>query len=169
MPGAGLGALIVQQLSVDAATLVIALFIVFAVYSSSRKTPTSSRSATTHPAFLVATGVLVGFGSATSGTGGPLLLVPLLVWYGWPVLGAVGLSQLIQIPIALLATVINYFSGVVDVYLGLGVAVVITLGVITGANIAHLLPVHLLRRLVVVALVLVAVWMLIRSVLGILT
>ena len=112
--------------------------------------------------------MLVGLGSATSGTGGPLLLVPLLVWYGWPVLGAVGLSQLIQIPIALLATLINYFSGAVDVYLGLGVAVVITLGVITGASIAHLLPVHLLRKLVVAALVLVAGWMLIRSVLGLL-
>ena len=169
MPGAGLGALIVQQLSVDVVTLVIALFIVFAVYSSSRNTPTSSMSATTHPVFLVATGVLVGLGSATSGTGGPLLLVPLLVWYGWPVLGAVGLSQLIQIPIALLATLINYFSGAVDVYLGLGVAVVITLGVITGASIAHLLPVHLLRKLVVAALVLVAGWMLIRSALGMLT
>ena len=65
-----------------------------------------------------------GFGSAISGTGGPLLLVPLLVWLNWPVLTAVGLSQIIQLPISALATVGNYLHGQVDVMLALSIAVV---------------------------------------------
>jgi len=100
--------------------------------------------------------------------GAPLLLVPLLVWCGWPVLGAVGLSQLIQIPIALLASVANYYYGAIDLLLGLAVAVVITTGVTIGANVAHVLPVHLLRKLVISALIMVAGWMLIRVALGLL-
>ena len=138
----------------------------FAVYSSSQKTPALTTSTTTNPLFLVATGLLVGFGSAISGTGGPLLLVPLLVWFGWSVLVAVGLSQLIQIPIALLATLTNLLYGKIDVLLGLAVALVITLGAVIGACVAHALPVQLLRKLVIVALILIAVWMLLRAVLG---
>lgn len=169
MPGAVLGALLVQQLPADVATLVIALFIVFAVYSASRKTQTHTASATMEPISLGLIGLLVGFGSAISGTGGPLLLVPIMVWCGWPVLAAVGLSQMIQIPIALLATLANFYYGTIDILLGLAVAVVITSGVIIGANIAHVLPVNLLRKLVIVALVLVAGWMLTRAALGLIT
>ncbi len=167
MPGAASGALLVQQLSVDAVTLVIALFIAFAAYSSSHKTPAITAPATSKPLFLVSIGLLVGIGSAISGTGGPLLLVPVLVWYGWPVLGAVGLSQLIQIPIALLATASNLYYGTIDVFLGLAIAVVITLGVVVGASVAHALPVHFLRKLVIIALILVAAWMLLRATSGI--
>ncbi len=163
MPGAVLGALIVQQLPADVVTLVIALFIVFAVYSSSRNNNTHSGSATMKPLTLSAIGMLVGFGSAISGTGGPLLLVPIMVWCGWPVLGAVGLSQMIQVPIALLATLANFYHGTIDVLLGLAVAAVITSGVIIGANVAHVLPVHQLRNLVTVALIFVAGWMLTRA------
>jgi uncharacterized protein len=54
-------------------------------------------------------GAVTGFGSALSGTGGPLILVPILIWLDVPVLTAIGLSQAIQLPIALLATAGNFF------------------------------------------------------------
>ncbi len=166
MPGAVLGALIVQKLSADWVTLVIALFIVFAVISSRRRQPASSTITTMNTTSLATIGLVVGCGSAISGTGGPLLLVPILVWCGWPVLGAVGLSQLIQIPIALLATLTNYFYGTIDILLGLCIAIVITLGVTIGANIAHILPVILLRKMVMFALILAAGWMLVHAARG---
>lgn len=166
MPGAALGALVVQQLSIDAVTLVIALFIAFAAYSSSYKTTAIATPVKTKPIFLVSTGLLVGIGSAISGTGGPLLLVPVLVWYGWPVLGAVGLSQMIQIPIALLATLSNLWSGTIDILLGVAVAVVITFGVVIGARVAHALPVQFLRKMIIVALVVVATGMSLRATFG---
>ena len=40
-----------------------------------------------------------------SGTGGPLVLVPILTFLSMPLLAVIGLSQAIQIPIAVFATI----------------------------------------------------------------
>jgi hypothetical protein len=98
---------------------------------------------------------VTGYGSAMSGTGGPLLLVPILVWLKMPVLTAVGLSQVIQLPIAALATWGNLVYGNVDIAVGLGIAILLMAGVAAGARIAHWVPARVLRR--IVALVLLAV------------
>jgi len=97
-------------------------------------------------------GGVVGFGSAISGTGGPLLLVPLLVSLNWPTLTAVGLSQIIQLPISALATLGNYLHAEVDVLLGLGIASIMVIGVAIGARLAHRVPGLLLRRIVAIVL-----------------
>jgi uncharacterized protein len=56
----------------------------------------------------------VGVASAVTGTGGSVLLVPVLLWLELPVLTAIGLSQAIQLPIALTATVGSTVYGVLD-------------------------------------------------------
>jgi len=86
--------------------------------------------------------------------------VPLLVWLNWPVLTAVGLSQIIQLPISALATVGNYLHGEVDVVLGLGIAAVMIIGVAVGARMVHKLPALLLKRIVAMVLVVLGAWML---------
>jgi len=134
MPGAYLGALVVSALPARTVTLVIAIFVVMAGINALR--------------------------NPLSGTGGPLLLVPLLVWLNWPVLAAVGLSQIIQIPISLLATVGNYLHGQVDVKLALGIAAIMIIGVMIGARLAHKLPALRLRRIVAVVLAFVGILML---------
>lgn len=161
MPGAYLGALVVSGLPPRTITMVIGLFIVFASVHAMRKPPdVAQNNHAKSKIVLTFLGAVVGFGSAISGTGGPLLLVPLLVWLNWPVLTAVGLSQIIQLPISALATLGNYLHGEVDVVLGVGIAVIMVAGVAVGARLAHRLPALLLRRIVAVVLTVVGISML---------
>ena len=97
-------------------------------------------------------GLFTGFASAITGTGGPLVLVPLLIWLKVPALMAVGLSQIIQIPIALLATGGNLTFGHVDFALGLGLSVILVVGVVMGARVAHQVSRDTLKRILAVAL-----------------
>ena len=66
------------------------------------------------PVTLSVIGALTGFLSSVTGTGGPLVLVPILIAMKLPVLTAVGLSQVIQLPVALAATVGNVLYGELD-------------------------------------------------------
>lgn len=100
-------------------------------------------------------GAVTGFGSALSGTGGPLILIPILIWLDVPVLTAIGLSQAIQLPIALLATAGNFFSGNLDLTLGVLLAAGLAIGTFVGARIAHAVPRAALRRAVAMVLVVV--------------
>jgi uncharacterized membrane protein YfcA len=111
---------------------------------------------------LGAIGALTGLLSALSGTGGPLILVPILMYLNLSVLTAVGLSQVIQLPIALLATAGNFAFGSLDVVLGSVLAIGLALGTWAGAKIAHAVPRAALRRMVSVVLVIVGVSILIK-------
>lgn len=149
MPGAFLGALLLSMLSGVLVKLIIAAFVLAAGTNALIKTPDIERDARkSGVVWLLLIGFVVGVCSSISGTGGPLVLVPLLVWLQWPVLMAVGLSQLIQLPVSLLATAGNMRYGYVDFKLGLGIAVVMIVGVVLGARLAHRLPSVFLRRLV---------------------
>ena len=57
--------------------------------------------------YAILTGLTCGIGSALTGTGGPLLLMPILVFTEIPTLHALGLAQVMQIPIATMATASN--------------------------------------------------------------
>lgn len=109
---------------------------------------------------LLATGAVTGFASALSGTGGPLVLVPLLIWLELPILTVIGLSQAIQFPIAALATAGNLVYGRLDLVLGATIAAGLALGSGVGAQLAHKLPLGLLRRIVAQILILVGLWLL---------
>lgn len=95
--------------------------------------------------FLFVTGCLVGLLSALTGTGGPLVLLPILLLLGLPALQSVGLAQAIQIPIGLLATTGNVLLGSLDGSLIVPVAVAVVVGSIAGALSAHRLPTRLLK------------------------
>jgi len=109
---------------------------------------------------LLCVGAATGFLSSVSGTGGPLVLVPILIWMMLPVLMAVGLSQAIQLPIALAATFGNALYGELDLQLVGVLAVSLTLGSWCGAKIAHAVPRTTLRRVVSVVLVIVGTFIL---------
>jgi len=156
MPGALLGALAVGWASSLLLEILIGLLtaasgihaLLASSASRSAPTPISNRA-------LGIIGTATGFGSALSGTGGPLILVPILIWLEFPVLTAIGLSQAIQLPIALLATAGNFYFGSLDPALGILLAVGLVVGTFAGAKIAHTVPRVALRR--AVAIVLVAV------------
>ena len=125
---------------------------------------TAESVASLSPIPLVVIGLVTGFGSSISGTGGPLVLIPILIWMQVPILTAVGLSQVIQIPIALLATTGNLMFGRIEWLIGIGIAVLLMLGVIVGARIAHRVSRVTLKRFIAVALLLVGTFMLVRTI-----
>lgn len=102
---------------------------------------------------LVAVGAAIGFGSALTGTGGPVLLVPLLLFLRVPVLAAVGASQAVQLPVAASSTVGYALFGRVDFVLGSALGLVAVVGTVVGSRIAHAAPATVLRRIVAVSLV----------------
>lgn len=156
MPGAYLGATAVAIIPGAALELIIAgLVLVSGFHALVRRAATGDRTTVPVALPLAVLGLVIGFGSALSGTGGPLILIPLLIWLRLPALTAVGLGQVIQLPIAVLATIGNLRHWEVDFVAGTAIAVLLVIGVGAGAHLAHRLPAMLLRR--VVATVLVAV------------
>ena len=99
---------------------------------------------------LLAVGAVTGFLSSITGTGGPLVLVPLAISISVPVLVAVGLSQVIQLPVAIAATIGNALYGQIDLVLGAVLAAALTIGSWYVASFAHVVPRRTLRRVVAV-------------------
>jgi len=106
---------------------------------------------------LLFIGAGTGFLSSLTGTGGPLVLVPILISMRFSVLAAVGLSQPIQLPVAIAATAGNLIYGRVDPILAGVLAATLTIGSWGGARLAHIMPRAVLRRIVSVALVLIGI------------
>jgi uncharacterized membrane protein YfcA len=113
-------------------------------------------------ALLAALGAVTGFVSALTGTGGPLVLVPILVALDVPMLVSIGLAQAIQLPIAAAATGGFWLSGLLDVRLASALAAGIAFGTWIGAKAAHASPTTTLRKAVAVLLVIVGGAMLLR-------
>ena len=119
-----------------------------------------------HETHNVATATLVGVGAGTgfisslSGTGGPLVLVPVLIALNLPALMAIGLSQAIQLPVAIAATIGNVLYGELDLNLAGILAASLTVGSWYGAKLAHSLPREKLRQIVSVALVVTGLYIL---------
>jgi uncharacterized membrane protein YfcA len=97
-------------------------------------------------------GAVTGFGSALTGTGGPLILVPLLIRLECPVINAIGMAQVIQLPIAILATAANVWAKAIEPVLAISLAAGLAGGTWGGARIAHALPRATLKRVVAVVL-----------------
>ena len=98
-------------------------------------------------------GLAVGCLSAWSGTGGPVVLLPLAALLGWHGLGAVQAAQRIQLPVALAASTVNFAAGRLDIALGCAIGVVVLIGWAAGRWIARSMPVRRLQQAVAVALV----------------
>ncbi|MCP5083881.1 MAG: sulfite exporter TauE/SafE family protein [Alphaproteobacteria bacterium] len=104
---------------------------------------------------LVPIGGITGVLSAITGTGGPLVLVPLMLWLRVPVLTAIGLSQAVQLPIATLATAGNFAFGAPNIVLGAMLGIALAIGSYGGAKLAHSLPKEGLKKIVASVLILV--------------
>ena len=109
---------------------------------------------------LALIGVVTGFLSSLTGTGGPLLLVPILLSMRLGVLASVGLSQIFQLPIAIAATAGNIVYGKLDFDLGVILAASLSGGSWFGAKLAHAAPRAALRGVVASALVVIGLFIL---------
>lgn len=114
------------------------------------------------PIELAPVGLVTGVLSAMTGTGGPLVLVPILIGLKLSTLAAVGLSQAAQIPIAILATAGNFAYGDPDVSQGVALGLGLAVGTWGGAKIAHALPRKTLERIASAVLLVVGFLVLAR-------
>jgi uncharacterized membrane protein YfcA len=109
-------------------------------------------------AVLAPLGMLVGYGSAISGTGGPVLLVPLLLALRTPASAAVALGLAAQLPITLAASIVNAVAGRIDLVLGAALGALLTVGALAGAWLSGRLSARGVSRMVALALIAVGLW-----------
>ena len=157
--GAGLGALTLRWLPATGMHLALALLALFSGLQTllARAVPEHSAHLPAR-ATLAAIGLAVGLGSAWSGTGGPILLLPALMWLAMPTRGAIAMAQAVQLPIALAATAVNGWTGQLDWALGLALGALLVLGWALGDRIAARIATLQLRRLLGGLLVVLGLW-----------
>ena len=151
VPGAFIGAYVLPKINAQLLTFFIAIALLFSAVRQIRSNKMEdvdhlSRKVSKHQMALV--GLVTGFFSVLSGTGGPLVLLPLLTWLSVPLVTAIGLSQAIQLPIAIFATVGNEANNLVNWDLALFLAIGLAIGSFIGAKLSERLPVEHIRALV---------------------
>ena len=106
IPAALLGALVNTNLNTDVLVLIVAGLIAFSgINVFINRQNESGVIPDFRKPLLIIIGALVGFGSSLTGTGGPVLLVPILITLHYPALKSIGISQAIQLPIAVFAVI----------------------------------------------------------------
>ncbi|MCU7858112.1 MAG: sulfite exporter TauE/SafE family protein [Candidatus Thiodiazotropha sp. (ex Lucinoma borealis)] len=161
LPGAYIGAFLLPLFSSQVIETCIAFLIIYSGIDALLKRGSVTNSSQIGSSnSLIYIGLIAAIGSSLTGTGGPLLLIPILIWYGVSVLTAIGLSQVIQVPISLMATVGNIIHVHVDLTMGLVLALCLGVGAIVGARIVHLLPATKLKKGVALLLIIVGMMLL---------
>lgn len=152
LAGAAAGALSLAWLPADGVRTAVGLIALgsglHALFGRARQ-----RATALAPPQLAVVGLAVGCLSAWSGTGGPVVLLPMLALLGVPAVVALGAAQRVQLPVALAATAVNAVAGRLDILLGLAIGVLVLAGWAAGRRLAARLPAHRLRQAVAVALI----------------
>jgi uncharacterized membrane protein YfcA len=163
LPGAFAGGLVIAVIPDALALFVLAVFLILSgAWTLMRdRIRGAGRDLGGRPGWI--TGVLGGFASSLTGTGGPAVLIPILLWRSVPVLAAIALGQMVQLPIALAATVGNLAAGPIDWAAAALIAVALVPGVLAGRWAALRLPVGFLTRLVAALLVATGVMLALRA------
>ncbi len=163
MPGALIGALGAIYTPGEGLEFVIAVLVFIAGINAlrRRKIKVDPRKIS-NPFLLFGLGVIIGVGSAMTGTGGPLFTVPIMVSLKVPAHTAVGLSQAVQAPMASLATVGNFWYGHVDIVTSAILSAGLVIGVAAGAKIAHVFSPSIMSSIVAWILIAVGIFLIIR-------
>lgn len=167
VPGAMLGAI---ALAVAPRRLTLALLAALLIATGARMLaggpPRTRRNGKPSTGVDWAVGMLSGFLSALTGTGGPMVLVPIQLWRGLPVLAAIAVGQVVQLPIAATATIGNWIGGGVDLVAAALIGAMLVPGVIFGPRLAAAVPIAALTRIVAVLLLCVGGWFVLRTATG---
>jgi len=110
---------------------------------------------------LVCVGAVVGLASAATGTGGPFILVPILLFLGVPVVTAVAAAQVIQVPLVIFASAGYALHGDVDFAAGTLLGIVAIVGVYLGSRVATRAPANRIRLFAGLSLFVIGVALLI--------
>ncbi len=87
--------------------------------------------------FYLAIGFITGLASGLFGVGGPVLMVPLLSALGWPILMAVGVSQVISVFSAISGSFNYIVNGRINFTLAFIILAAELVGVFFGGKLAH--------------------------------
>ena len=164
VPAAFLGALVNATLPSSVVLLGLGALTLFVGVQQLRPRAARVTRAELGTATLVAVGAFVGFGSALTGTGGPVLLVPVLLMLGTAPLRAVAVSQAVQLPVVVAGSFGYLQTGLIDLRLGTALGCFAALGVVAGAVVATRINAEGLRRIVAVACLAAGVFLVIRAV-----
>lgn len=157
--GAVAGALLVRWLPATALMAGVTALVLFSGWRGLRRSAATPQAAEPlADATLLFVGVLVGLGSALTGTGGPVLVLPLLMLLRQPVLFAVVAAQAIQLPVALASSTVHAIEGRLDLRLALLAGLLMLAGSIAGQRAAARLDTRQLQRLVSLLLLAVGAW-----------
>ena len=160
--GAAIGALTLAWLpSVMMRGVIAALALLsglMTLYGTAPAAPADARAQPLPAAWTLAMGLAVGCASAWSGTGGPLVLLPILMLARAPTLASIEMAQGIQLPIAAAATTVNIVNGALNLQLGLLLGGLLLAGWGIGRKLSRRLPVAVLRRLVACGITTVGLW-----------
>jgi hypothetical protein len=159
LPGAAIGAVLVHHVAVDWLLAGLAALALGSGLWGLRRPPGGQAERPALGSLAMATmGAAVGLGSALTGTGGPVLLVPLLMLAGQPLRNIASAAQAIQLPVAVCAAGGHALAGALDWKLALGLGLVLLAGSLAGQWAAPRTPALTLHRLVCVLLILTGAW-----------
>lgn len=158
--GSGVGALLLLRIPTGALqlTIAVAMIAVAAFSLAKRETGTTQRpvSSASQATGYVATFVLAVYGGFFSGGYVTMLTAVFVLLFGLTFLQSVATTKIINFFSSLVATVIFASHGVVDYRLGAVLGVTMFLGAVIGGHVAMRLPAVWLRRIFVVAVVVLA-------------
>lgn len=154
IPGAVAGALSAPWIPSGPLSLIVSACVAFAGMSSLRK-PAGGDTAEFSGTLLCSPGVITGLLSAVSGSGGPLIGLPLLLWNGMDVRRALLLAQVAQLPVAGTATLVNGYGGSVDIFAAGILGIAIVAGMLAGFAVSRRIETALLRTAIAWSLVIV--------------
>ncbi|MCS7240387.1 MAG: sulfite exporter TauE/SafE family protein [Candidatus Bipolaricaulota bacterium] len=152
LAGSYLGAFLTGILPSAALSLAFGLFLLYpATVLVLGKEPKELVKGSEHRSFPWYLGALVGLLAGTAGSlfgiGGGVIMVPMLLWLGLPMVQAVAGSLLVMVPSAALSTALHAMAGRTHWELGLPLVGGILLGGQLGPALAVRLPQRTLRRL----------------------
>ena len=153
IPGAVAGALLVDRVPDRLLAMLIAIAVAFTGAWALRGTARVAQPAPEPDALrLAAIGGFAGAASSLSGTGGPLVLMPMLLGTGIAVADALGLARIAQFPIAVSATITRGSTGGVDLAAAVALSTVLLIGMLAGTRLTRVMQTRVLTRSIAWAL-----------------
>jgi uncharacterized membrane protein YfcA len=147
VPGALVGTLVRPWIAATALSIVISACVALAGISSLSINPPEDAGVEWLPSsIIIGLGLLTGFLSVISGTGGPLVLVPLLLWMGMEVRRTLTLAQAAQLPVAATATLTNGLTGTLDPAAAVVLSLCVVVGMLVGLATGNRVDATQLRR-----------------------
>lgn len=159
VPGAALGGLLVHH--VDPRWL-LAVLAALAISSGIKGLLPAKNQGSEHSRLAIlpmaGIGLLVGFVSALTGTGGPVVLIPLLMFWRQPFPLTIASAQAIQLPVAMSATAAHSLSGPQNLTLACSLGLILLIGSLAGQHISRRFNLRTLQIAVCVLLLLTGLW-----------